>query len=72
MKGCLGYFTRLAPIFMVVLLFKAGAYAQDPGDFASEQCWKAVVREARGQMAAEGVMQESNPRISQESNAETN
>jgi hypothetical protein len=66
-----GYLTKLATLSLLVLLPNAGAHALDPGDVAMEQCWKSVVEEARGRMAAEGVMQEDNPRLSQESNAET-
>lgn len=53
-----------------LLGFSALAQAQNPFNVANEACWQAVVREARGRMAADGVEQISNPDMRQASNAE--
>ena len=59
----------LSALVLVCAASATTAFAQDPGAVANDRCWKAVVQEARGRLAADGVMQEGDPELSQESNA---
>lgn len=46
------------------------AHAQDPLSVANEACWRAVVREARGSLDADGIEQTGSPSMRPGSNAE--
>lgn len=49
----------------------APAIAQNPERVARRACWSAIVREARGVMAARNVIEDGDARVSQAGNAET-